>query len=399
MGLRLSIAVLALSSLPVFGQDSGEFFEKRVRPIFASRCASCHVSDQLRDLASAGKLFPAVTHGDPKRRMPLNGPRLSDQEIADLKDWVQAGALWPAVARSGLQMHWAFQPLRKPSPPEVKTAGWARSIIDRFILAKIEERGLKPGKPAAKAVWIRRATYDLTGLPPAAEDVDAFLADESPQAFARVVDRLLASPRYGERWARHWLDVARYADGDGPERRPVYIGYGMAKDGFANTFRYRDWVIDAFNQDLPYDRFVKAQIAADLLPEKDRPALMPGLGFFGLGPWFTGDDVVFVEARANERDDKIDALSKGFLGLTIACARCHDHKYDPISQTDYYALAGIFASSRYAEHPLAPDADVARYKTQHAKVKAQEAALEEFVAQAKIEVARQLARQTADFLM
>jgi hypothetical protein len=281
----------------------------------------------------------------------------------------------------------------------VKTTGGARSVIDRFILAKLEEHQLTPGKPAAKTALIRRATYDLTGLPPTAAEVDAFLADDSPQAFARVVDRLLASPHYGERWARHWLDVARYADGDGPERRPVYIGYGMAKDGFANTFRYRDWVIDAFNQDLPYDTFVKAQIAADLLPANDRAPLMPGLGFFGLGPWFTGDDVVFAEARANERDDKIDALSKGFLGLTVACARCHDHKYDPISQRDYYALAGVFASSGYAEHGLAPEAEVARYKSQNAKVKQQEAAIEAFVAQAKIDVATALARQTADFLM
>lgn len=150
-----------------------------------------------------------------------------------------------------------------------------------------------------------------------------------------MVDRLLSSPHYGERWGWHWLDVARYADGDGPDKRPVYIGYGMAKDGYANTFRYWDWVIDAFNKDLPYEAFVKAQIAADLLPEKERKDLMPALGFFGLGPWFTGDDVVFAEARANERDDKIDALTKGFLGLTVTCARCHDHKYDSISQKDY----------------------------------------------------------------
>src|SRR5262249_6284796 len=322
-----------------------------------------------------------------------------DQEIADLKNWVQAGAPWPTATKSAAHTHWAFQPLQTPGPPEVKTAGWARSIIDRFVLAKFEEHGLKPVKPAAKTTLIRRATYDLTGLPPAPEEVAAFLADTSPQAFARVVNRLLASPRYGERWARHWLDVARYADGDGPERRPVYIGYGMAKDGFANTFRYRDWGIDAFNQDLPYQRFVKAQIAADLLPEKDRPALMPGLGFFGLGPWFTGDDVVFVEARANERDDKIDALSKGFLGLTIACARCHDHKYDPVSQKDYYALGGIFASSGYAEYPLVSEAEVKRFRTQQAKVRAQEKALEAFVSQSQVDVAARLGAQTSRYLM
>ena len=232
----------------------------------------------------------------------------------------------------------------------------------------IEREGLRPAPAADKRTLIRRASFDLIGLPPTPGEVQAFLADSSPDAFAKVVDRLLASPHYGERWGRHWLDVARYADGDAPDSRPVYIGYGMAKDGFINTFRYRDWVIDAFNDDMPYDRFVKAQIAADLLPESDREKLLPGLGFFGLGPWFTGDDVVFVEARANERDDKIDALTKGFLGLTVTCARCHDHKYDPISQKDYYALGGVFASSGYTEFNLAPEADVKRYKAQQARV-------------------------------
>jgi hypothetical protein len=170
--------------------------------------------------------------------------------------------------------------------------------------------------------------------------VDSFVADSSTDAFAKVVDRLLASPQYGERWARHWLDVARYADGTGrPDSRQVFLGYGMARDGYANTWRYRDWVIQALNADMPYDQFVKAQIAADLMPAQDRSKLLPALGFFGIGPWFTGDDVVFVEARANERDDKIDALTKGFLGLTVTCARCHNNKYDPIFQRDYYALA------------------------------------------------------------
>ena len=175
----------------------------------------------------------------------------------------------------------------------MKDAGWAKTPIDRFILAKLEEKGLKPVQAADKRVLIRRAYFDLIGLPPTPEQVDAFLADNSPDAFAKVVDRLLASPQYGERWARHWLDVARYADGNGrPDNRPVFLGYGMARDGYANTWRYRDWVIQAFNEDMPYDQFVKAQIAADLMPEKDRSKMLPALGFFGIGPWFTGDDVV-----------------------------------------------------------------------------------------------------------
>ena len=340
----------------------------------------------------------------------MGAAQLGEGEIADLTLWVKSGAPWPTDAAAKpakaafhitpeQRAYWAFQPIAKPAPPAVKDSAWPRNAIDRFILAKLEEKSLRPGKSADKRTLIRRATYDLTGLPPTPEEVGAFVADESSEAFRKVVDRLLSSPRYGERWGRHWLDVARYADGDGRDQRPVYLGYGMAKDGYANTFRYRDWVIDAFNRDLPYDQFVKAQIAADLMPEKERPGLMAGLGFFGLGPWFTGDDVVFVEARANERDDKIDALTRGFLGLTVTCARCHNHKYDPISQKDYYALGGVFASSGYHEHNLAPDSEVSRYKQQLAKVKAQEKAVNDTVDQLRIEVARMLAGQIPQYLL
>jgi hypothetical protein len=263
---------------------------------------------------------------------------------------------------------WSFQPVKKPAPPEVTNASWVKNPIDRFVLAKLEAKGLTPAPEADKRTLIRRAYFDLTGLPPTPEQVAAFVADQSPDAFAKVVDRLLASPAYGERWGRHWLDVARYADGSGQaDKRPVFLGYGTARDGYANTWRYRDWVIQAFNQDMPYNRFVKAQIAADLMPAKDRDKLLPALGFFGIGPWFTGDDVVFVEARANEYDDKIDALTKGFLGLTVTCARCHNHKYDPISQKDYYALAGIFASSGYWEYNLTSAEEVNAYQQQRKK--------------------------------
>ena len=396
---------IATLALPLTAQEApAEFFESRIRPIFASKCYTCHTQAQLvpgivPGNAAASPLIRAVSNPDAQARMPRNSPPLSAREIADLTSWIQAGAPWPAAVPKPPSTLWSLQPLKNSAPPAVKDTAWPRTQIDRFILAKLEKSGLAPGKPAGKRTLIRRATFDLIGLPPTPEEIDAFLADKSPEAFAKVVDRLLASPHYGERWGRHWLDVARYADGDGPENRPVYIGYGMAKDGFANTFRYRDWVVDAFNRDLPYDTFVKAQIAADLLPSKDRASLMPGLGFFGLGPWFTGDDVVFVEARANERDDKIDALTKGFLGLTVTCARCHDHKYDPIKQSDYYALGGIFASSGYSEYNLAPEPDVARYKAQRAKVKGQEKALEGFIAQARIDVARTLAADTARYML
>jgi cytochrome c553 len=417
-----------------FAQDDA-FFETRIRPVLANNCYSCHTTSKLGDLRldsrdamlQGGKSGPAIVPGkpedsrlilavkhlDPRLKMPMAGDKLSEREIADLTQWIQAGAAWPetaatpkpADAKKGFAISpeqkafWSFQSLRKPPAAKVKDTTWAKSPIDTFILARLEEKGLKPVKPADKRVLLRRASYDLTGLPPAPEQVDAFLADKSLDAFAKVVDRLLASPQYGARWGRNWLDVARYADGDGrPDRRPVFIGYGMARDGYVNTWRYRDWVIDALNRDMPYDLFVKAQIAADLLPG-DRKELLPGLGFFGLGPWFTGDDVVFVEARANERDDKIDALTKGILGQTVTCARCHDHKYDPFSQKDYYALGGVFWNSGYWEYDLASGEEVARYKAHWKKIKARQAAIEDFSEEIAIQVAETLAGDTCRYLM
>jgi cytochrome c553 len=403
-------------------ESAQDFFEQRIRPVLSAKCYTCHTTqrmgglrlDSREALLTGGKSGPAIVSGDPqaslliravaqsdaKLQMPKGAAKLADNEIADLTEWIKAGAPWPTgKPPKPSSDYWAFQPLKRAAPPGLKDAAWSRGPIDRFVLSKLEEKNLRPGKSTDKRTLIRRATYDLTGLPPSPEEVGAFVADASPDAFRKVVDRLLASPRYGERWGRHWLDIARYADGDGRDQRPVYLGYGMAKDGYANTFRYRDWVIDAFNLDLPYDTFVKAQIAADLMPEKVRTGLLPGLGFFGLGPWFTGDDVVFVEARANERDDKIDALTRGFLGLTVACARCHDHKYDPISQKDYYALGGVFASSGYYEHNLAPESQVTAYKAQLAKVKAQEQAVNDTVDQYRLQVARMLADEIPQYLM
>ena len=190
------------------------------------------------------------------------------------------------ILRPQQRNFWSFQPVRKPTTPAIQDAAWAKTPVDRFILAKIEEKGLKPVHSADKRTLIRRASYDLIGLPPTPEQVDAFLVDNSPEAYTKLVDQLLASPHYGERWARHWLDVARYADGSGvPDRRPVFLGYGTARDGYANTWRYQDWVIQAFNEDMPYDQFVRAQIAADLMPATDRSKLLPALGFFGIRDW------------------------------------------------------------------------------------------------------------------
>ena len=431
---RLLLLLAAVGAIGAAQDDQKEFFEKKIRPLLATKCYSCHASSSLGGLRldsraavlKGGKSGPAivegnpdsslliraVSHVDPKLKMPMAGDKLSNQEIADLGQWIKSGAVWPeadVVTRKGFHItdeqraFWSFQPLRKAQPPAVKDPAWAKTPIDRFVRAKLEEKDLKPTKPADKRVLIRRATYDLTGLPPTPEQVDAFLADNSPDAFAKVMDRLLASSHYGERWGRHWLDVARYADGEVGDRRrgnlaQVFVGYGMAKDGYVNTYRYRDWVIYAFNSDMPYDQFVKAQIAADQLPG-NRKDLLPGLGYFALGPWFTGDDVVFTEARANERDDKIDALTKGFLGLTVTCARCHDHKYDPISQKDYYSLGGVFLSSGYYEYSLAPEKQVSTYREHWQKNKEQQEAIKRFQQQAQIDAAEKLASQTPDYMM
>ena len=437
--VKLGCCVVATGMLASAQQaaEKIDFFERRIRPVLSANCYTCHTDSKLGGLQvnsrvallTGGNSGPAITvgkpdeslliravmHVDPNLQMPLGGEKLKDSEIADLKYWIQTGAVWPdsdakpvvtPVASPKFSIKpeqrkfWSFQPIQKPAVPAVKDASWAKTTIDRFILAKLEENNLKPVKQADKRSLIRRAYYDLVGLPPTPEQVDAFVSDNSPEAFAKIVDRLLAAPQYGERWGRHWLDVAHYADGsDRPDRRPVFLGYGQARDGYAETWRYRDWVAQALNQDMPYDQFVKAQLAADLMPERDRTKLLPALGFLGIGPWFTGDDVVFVEARANERDDKIDVVSKGFLGLSVTCARCHNHKYDPISQKDYTAMGGIFASSGYWEDNLAPEKEVQAYQDQRKKVKAAEASLEQYADQSALRVAETLAGEIPHYMM
>jgi hypothetical protein len=224
--------------------------------------------------------------------------------------------------------------------PRVQDATWPRTTIDHFVLARLEAGRLRPVDFADRRTLIRRATFDLIGLPPTPKEVEAFVNDPSPEAFARVVDRLLASPHYGERWARHWLDVARYGEDQ---------AHTFQARQYPQGFRYRDWLIRAFNNDMPYDRFIMEQLAADLLDGKDRLENLPALGFFALGPVYYGDP-----KRLDQIDDRIDTLTRGILGLTVACARCHDHKYDPISTKDYYSLAGIVAGTDYVELSLEP---------------------------------------------
>jgi hypothetical protein len=354
-----------------------EFFEKKVRPVLAQYCYSCHSQSAKRSLGNftldtkqgmmhGGQGGAAVMPGDPDHsrfvaairyaqsdlQMPPKA-KLSDAAIADLTAWVKMGAPWPkervvVVAPSPTSLavekrkkqHWAWQPVRSVTPPTVKRAGWARSPIDRFILAGLEARNLKPNGYADRRTLIRRATYDLIGLPPTPAEVQAFLSDKSSNAWEKVVDRLLANPHYGERWGRYWLDIARYGEDQAHSFEPRLYPQG---------FRYRDWVAHALNTDMPYDKFVRAQIAADLIDGPTAKEDLPALGFFATGPVYYGDNKMF-----DQYDDRIDTLSRGFLGLTVACARCHDHKFDPISQKDYYGLAGIFASTSYIEVPYTP---------------------------------------------
>jgi cytochrome c553 len=411
-----------------------EFFEANIRPVLFDVCGECHVDDEKgglqldsrEALLKGGDTGPAIVPGDPDKsllmhvirrdegypRMPKSGPKLSDQKIAAFADWIKAGAPWPAPSKvEGVaatkpaatapastitpeqRAWWSFKPLAHPAPPAVKNAEWGKTDIDRFILARLEREGLEPVRPADRRTLIRRATLDLIGLPPTPDEVDAFVADTSPDAFAKVVDRLIASPKYGEAWGRHWLDVARYAEDDPRSLDPMGRGYNP----YPNAYLYRDWVVKAFNDDLPYDQFVKAQLAADRMDERQRARMLPALGFLGLGPWYYDNGSVEV-TRADERHDRVDVVSRGFLGLTVACARCHDHKYDPIPQRDYYALAGVFLNSPYHEYPLAPKSVVDEFKAAEKKKKNKQDLLDDFTTTESSQLAETLALQTAKYM-
>jgi hypothetical protein len=356
--------------------EQAEFFETKIRPVLETKCSACH-SDQAKmaglTLTTAegfargaesgpllepgdsggGRLIQAISY-EGRIKMPPTG-KLNAEEIAALKDWVKMGAPWPNASAavetpktSGPRWsrekreHWAFQPVSDPAPPRVRNESWVQTPIDAFVLAALENEGLEPAPPADKLTLLRRAKFDLLGLPPTPEEFREFLADQSPDAFARVVDGLLASPRYGEKWGRQWLDVARYADSTGLD------------DDFKlpNTWKYRDYVIEAFNSDMPYDRFVIEQLAGDLLPA-DKPGEINTRGIIATGFLAVGPKPLVqqdkIKLKYDVVDEQIDATSKAFLGLTIACARCHDHKFDPISTKDYYSLASIFASIRNFE--------------------------------------------------
>ena len=417
-------AVLSAQSDPA----STEFFETKIRPVLATNCYTCHNAtaegglrlDSAEGVAKGGESGKAIVAGDPDKsllitairqtdpglKMPLGG-KLSDQQIADFEAWVKAGGNYPkttaaeaAAAKAGKyvispaqRQLWSLQPLKSPPIPDVKDPRFSKTPIDRFVFAKMEEQGLKPVAQASKRDLIRRATLDLTGLPPTIEEIDAFEKDTSADAFPKLVDRLLASPAYGERWGRAWLDVARFGEDDYRSLNGNPKGYRP----YPNAYAYRDWVIQAFNDDLPYDQFVKAQLAGDLMDPKTRYKTLPATGFLGLGPWYYDNGSNEV-TRADERHDRVDVVTRGFLGLTVACARCHDHKYDPIPQTDYYSLAGVFFNTIYEEYPTAPKNIVDEYEKTQTLLDQKNKELNEVNTALGAELARSFAFQTSEYL-
>ena len=421
-------AAAAQPEMPAPTPQQIEFFETNIRPVIFGACAECHVDDDKGGLSlssresmlKGGDHGPAIVAGDPGKSrlmrmirhedgvkpMPKGEDKLSPAVIAAFEQWIAQGAPWPAskaapapaaktmAITAEQRAWWSFRPLTKPAAPAVMKTDWPKTDVDRFVLARLEREGLGPVRAADKRTLIRRATLDLTGLPPTPDEIDAFEKDSSADAFATVVERLLASPRYGERWGRNWLDVARYAEDDPRSLDPMGRGYNP----YPNAFLYRDWVVKAFNDDLPYDQFVRAQLAADLMDDKVRLRMLPALGFIGLGPWYYDNGSVEV-TRADERHDRVDVVSRGFLGLTVGCARCHDHKYDPIPQRDYYSLAGVFLNSPYHEYPLAPKSVVDEYKAAEKKKKAKQDLLSDFTQTESRQLAETLALQSSKYML
>lgn len=390
-----------------------EFFENKVRPLLSEHCSECHGADEQwaglrldsrQALLAGGESGPAITPGRPGEsrlilavrqtgdlQMPPDG-KLADAQIELLESWVAMGAPWPAgeatpadVKAEAARTHWAFQPVASPAPPAVENAAWVRTPVDAFVLARLEAAGLAPAPPADRRELIRRVTFDLTGLPPTPAEVEAFVADPDPAAYEQLVERLLASSRYGEHWARLWLDVARYSDTKG------YV-YGREERFFVHAPAYRDWVVKSLNDDLPYDKFLLLQLAADQAAPDDRAALA-ALGYVTLGRRFLGvaHDII---------DDRIDVVARGMLGLTVGCARCHDHKYDPIPTDDYYSLYGVFHNTTERLAPIgestAAEADRAAAAAELAK---RQAALQEALATSRDAAATLARSRLAEYLL
>ena len=399
-----------------------EYFETVVRPLLAKRCYECHstakgpdngslILDTAEGIAAGGSrgmitsmnepakslLLHTVRYTDAELQMPPEG-KLPDEEIAVFERWINDGAALPEykvaprpatheIDYESAGKFWSFQPLNSAPIPSVGESDWIHRPLDAFILARLSEHKLAPNPEADRATLLRRLTFDVIGLPPTPEELDTFVNDQSPDATEKAVDRLLASPHFGERWARVWLDLARYTDFTPDWQSPTDRGW-----------MYRDWVVQAFNQNMPYDQFLRLQLAADLIPET-QPADLAALGFIGLSPTYWKElalaPSVIEQIVADEWDERIDAVSRTFLGLTVSCARCHDHKFDPISTQDYYGLAGVFASSQLDERPLLPATEVAAVKAVRQQIRDLEAKLKPLKEQKSPE-AEAVEKQIAD---
>jgi len=394
-------------------EDGEAFFEKEVRPLLAEHCGKCHGAakqwgdlrlDSRAALIKGGENGTVVVPGKPEEsrlieavrykgetQMPPDGP-LGAAQVAILEKWVQLGAPWPASAvpadterQQKHKTHWAFQPVAKVEPPLVAQSDWCSTPVDQFVRQRLDQAGLAPAIIADRRTLIRRVTYDLTGLPPTPEQVETFAADPDPEAYRKLVERLLESPQYGEQWARHWLDVARYSDTKG------YI-YAREERTRVHAWAYRDWVVGAFNHDLPYDRFLTLQLAADQAAPAD-PASWAAMGFLTLGRRFLGvtHDII---------DDRIDVVTRGTMGLTVACARCHDHKYDPIPTADYYSLYGVFLNSTEQLTAVAePAARDEAYQTFEKELLARRKTLQETTATRRKEAADRVRGRVTDYLV
>lgn len=415
-GLLVTFFLLSASCLSAAEkqptQKQIQFFESKIRPMLIKHCYDCHGPDEqesglrvdtFKDIVKGGKAGALLVPGKPEQSILITAvnyqsadlqmppeEKMSKQEIADLTTWVKIGAPYPNADMSLLRVSkdkgkfdikkerefWSFQPVKKPAVPDVKDRAWVKNPIDQFVLHGLEQAKITPAKPADKRTLIRRTTFDLTGLPPTPQEIDDFLNDQSPEAFEKVVDRLLASPHYGEHWARHWLDIARYADSNGLDEN---VAYGTA-------WKYRDYVVNALNKDKPYDLFLKEQLAGDLLePAKDvaeRNERLIATGFLSLGPKVLAE-VDETKMEMDIIDEQINTIGVSLMGMTLGCARCHDHKFDPISAYDYYGIAGILKSTKIMEHykkvarwhenSLATDAEMKVQAEWDQKIKAEEA--------------------------
>ncbi|MDG1896651.1 MAG: PSD1 and planctomycete cytochrome C domain-containing protein [Fuerstiella sp.] len=406
-----------------------EFFEKNVRPILVEHCYECHAAgevngglrlDSQAGVMKGGDTGPSLVAGYPEKSLLIEAVRyknrdlqmppqnaLSPAQVAVLEKWVAMGAPDPrtdAVPDSGTgptgmsiedgQKFWSFRPVANPRIPDVSDQSWVRNPIDAFVLAQLESRGLRPAPVADKRSLIRRMTYNLIGLPPTPEEVDAFLADESEGAYDKVIERLLQSPHYGVRWGRHWLDVARYADSNGLDEN---LAFGLA-------WRYRDYVVDAFNNDKPFDRFMVEQLAGDLLPEANQET-KTATSFLVLGAKVLAEPDM-EKLVMDTIDEQLDTTGKAFLGMTFGCVRCHDHKFDPLKQTDYYALAAIFKSTRtfaetktgvikhWHQHSFATEEDKAKLKEIDAEIAKKKSAASSYKSKAIVKL-RDAARAKA----